>query len=93
MTVGLRFVVCLQEAGWNQAQRVQQTVFPPSASTNWKIILQKTRRAFRKRIEVFPYIFSIFQPGLRSQPGLSTVVEIQPGLSCKRAIAFMCVSG
>ena len=35
MTVGLRFVVCLQEAGWNQARRIQQTVFPPSASTFW----------------------------------------------------------
>ena len=47
MTAGLRFVVCLQEwAGWNQARRIQQAVFPPSASTIWERILQSTRRAF-----------------------------------------------
>ena len=37
-------------------------------------------------------VFIIFQPGLNSQAGLSTLAEIQPGSSCKRAIAFMCVS-
>ena len=40
MTAGLRFVVCLQEASWNQAQRIQQAVFPPSAPTFWERILQ-----------------------------------------------------
>ena len=47
---------------------------------------------FESGLNCFHAVFSIFQPGLNSQPGLSTLVEIQPGLSCKRAIAFMCVS-
>ena len=41
----------------------------------------------------FHSFFSIFHPGLNSQPGLSTLVEIQPKLSCKCAIAFMYVLG
>ena len=48
---------------------------------------------FESGLNCFHAVFSIFQSRLKSQPGLSTVVEIQPGLSCKRAIAFMCISG
>ena len=40
MTAGLRFAVCLQEAGSNQARRVPQAVFPPSVSTFIEGMLQ-----------------------------------------------------
>ena len=60
MTGGLRFVMCLQEAGWNQARRIQQALFLPSASTFWEIILQSTRRAFWKLTELFPCNFQQF---------------------------------
>ena len=36
---------------------------------------------------------AFFQPRLKSQPRLLTWVEIQPRLSCKRVIAFMCLMG
>ena len=73
---GLRFVVCLQEAGWNQARRIQQAVFLPSTFF-FQRILQSTRRAVSTRVETVYMHFSAFFNGL----------------SCKRAIAFMCVPG
>ena len=48
---------------------------------------------FESGLNCFHAVFIIFHPGLSFQPGLSILVEIQPGLSCKRVIAFMCVSG
>ena len=48
---------------------------------------------FESGLKCFHAVFSIFQPDLKFEPGLSTLVEIQPGLSYKREIAFMCVSG
>ena len=76
MTAGLRFVVCLQErAGWNQAQRIQQAVFPPSASTFFaKGFCKVHEEPFESGLNCFHAFFYIFQPGLKSQPGLSTFV-------------------
>ena len=48
---------------------------------------------FESGLNCFYAFLSIFQPGLNSQPGLSTLVESQPGLSCKRGFVFMFVSG
>ena len=81
MTAGLRLVGCLQEAGWNQARRIQQTIFLPPVSF------------FEKGSSK---VYEPFQPGLNCLHAFqlfSTRVEIQPGLSCKRAIAFMYVPG
>ena len=65
MTTGLKFVVCLQEAGWNQARRIQYAVFLPP--------VQCSEKGCAK------YTTNLFNPASR------------PGLSCKRAVAFMCV--
>ena len=74
---GLRFVVCLQQAGWNQARRIQQAVFLPHV---W---------CFEKNPA--KYTTSLFNPGWAAYMHFSAF--FQPGLSCKRAIAFMCVAG
>ena len=96
---GLRFLVCLQEAGWNQARRIQQAVFLPPVQFFEKGSCKVHDESFQPGLNCLHAFFSFFQPGLKSQPGLYSRVEIQlglrfqPGLSYKRAIVFMCVPG
>ena len=66
MTAGLRFVVCLQEAGWNQVRRIQQTVFLPPPPVFFffffflKRIVQSTQQALSTRVKLFTCIFPLF---------------------------------
>ena len=68
----LRFVVCLHEAGWNQACRIQRAVFLTPVIRFWKRILQSTQRAVSTRVELFSW-FSTWHlhPRLRFNMGWS----------------------
>ena len=57
-----------------------------------KGVCQVHDEPFESSLNCFHAVFSIFQPGLNSQPGLLIQVKIQPGLSYKQVIDFMCVS-
>ena len=88
MTAGLRFVVCLQEAGWNLARRIQQAVFLPLVTFFFfKDPAKYVTSHFNPGWTVYMHFSAFFNPA--SQPRL----RFQPGLSCKRAMAFMCVPG
>ena len=95
MTAGLRFVVVFTRDGLKSSAKNSTSRFPTICIILLfgKGFFKVHDEPFESGLNCFHSFFSIFQPGLNSQPGLSTLVEIQPGLSCKRAIAFMCVSG
>ena len=77
MTAGLRFLVCLLEAGWNQARRIQQAVFLPPVQFFEKGSCKVHDESFQPGLNCLHAFFRFFQPGL----------------SYKRTIAFMCVPG
>ena len=76
---GLRFAVCLQEAGWIQARSIQQAVFLPPVYFFEKGSCKVHDEPFQPGLNNLHVFFQLVQP------------SFQPGLSCKRAIAFMCV--
>ena len=69
---GLRFVVRLQEVGWNQARRIQQAVF---LSPAFFFKTDPVKYVTSLSNPLFTCIFQLFQPGLKSH-GLSARVEI-----------------
>ena len=94
MTARLRFVVCVTRGGRIGIKREE---FNKPFSHHLHLLFGKGfckvhDEPFESVLNCFHAVFIIFQPLLNSLPGLLTLVEIQPGLSCKLAIAFMCVS-
>ena len=74
MTAGLRLVVCLQEAGWNQARRIQQAVSNHMHLLFGEGFCKVHEEPFERGLNCFHGFFSNFQHGLKSHPGLSTLV-------------------
>ena len=93
MTAVLRFLVVFTRGGLKSSAKNSTSRFPTICISFlekgfWKV----HDEPFESGLYCFHSFCSIFQPGLNSQPGLSALAEILPGLSCKCTIAFMCVS-
>ena len=72
MTAGLRFVVCLQEAGWNQAQRSQQAVFRKDSA---KYVKSRLRADWT----VSMHFSAIFNRGWNLNPASRPRFRFNPG--------------
>ena len=70
MTAGSRFLVCLQEAGWNQARRIQQAVFLPPVQFSEKGSCKVHDESSQPGLNCLHAFSAFFQPGLRFNPGL-----------------------
>ena len=92
---GLRFLVCSQEASWNQVQRSQQAVFFPPVQFFEKGSCKVHDESFQPGLNCLHAFFSFFQPGYAHksnraftwQPGLRKQSRVYMTTRVEKAIA------